>query len=79
MRLPVHPGLRIGEVAKRTGLSVKTIRSTARKGSCDPSVARKGATACSMRTASRKMKTELACLLNTWQDCGGSKSAAEPA
>jgi MerR family copper efflux transcriptional regulator len=121
------PGLRIGEVAKRTGLSVKTIRFYCDEGLLRPigrseggyrlfnedslaeldiiralraldvpldeltrilEVRRAGICNCANLKLSitskmtsideriqslQAMKTELARLLNSWQDCGGSK------
>jgi MerR family transcriptional regulator, copper efflux regulator len=127
------PGLRIGEVAKRTGLSVKTIRFYCDEGLLRPigrseggyrlfnddslaeldiirslraldvpldelarilEVRRAGICNCANLKQSitakmtsideriqslQVMKTELARLLSTWQDCGGSKGSAGPA
>jgi MerR family copper efflux transcriptional regulator len=106
------PSLRIGEVAKRTGLPVKTIRFYCDEGLLQPKdrsaagyrlfdevnlaelarileVRRSGVCTCSVLKDSvaakmssldqriselRAMKDELARLLNSWQDCGGSKA-----
>jgi DNA-binding transcriptional MerR regulator len=130
LSLETTPGLRIGEVSKRTGLPVKTIRFYCDQGLLQPSgrsgagyrlfdqdnlaeltiiralrsmdvsiselssileMRRSGVCNCSVLKGSiaakmasidqrisefRAMQLELARLLDSWQDCGGSRSQA---